>query len=82
MTTNPIYTFEDVNELGINEIPDNVTVIISDSDGSGTPKQVQKIANTDLTETSTIADFLANDTLFKSAGAAAPEYTTIVGGTY
>lgn len=68
MKTNPLFQFDSTTDTGIHLVPDNALILIKDSDGSGNPLQVQKLANTGLTESSTIADFLADNTLHKPVG--------------
>lgn len=62
MTIKPIYHFDTVTETGVDKVPNDATIIIRD-DGTGFPKQVQKLDGTGLTATSTISDFLADLTL-------------------
>ena len=62
MTIKPVYHFDDTTETGIYTVPDDATIIVRDG-GSGTPIQVQKLAGTGLTTTSTIQDFLNDPTL-------------------
>jgi hypothetical protein len=64
MKTNPIFHFDATTDTGINEVPVGGIVYIKDSDGSGAPKQVQKIALGTLDGSSTIADFLGDGTLY------------------
>jgi hypothetical protein len=79
MKTNPIFQFGATTDTGINEVPAGAKVLIVDSDGSGTPKEVIKIALGTLDETSTISDFLNDNSLFKEITA---EVGDISGGTY
>jgi len=79
MDTKPIYHFNDATETGIDKVPANAKVYILDSDGSGTPKEVTKVAMGTLDGTSTIADFLNDSTLFKEVTASVGD---ISGGTY
>jgi len=60
----PVFTFHDTFERGINTVPNNNTVIIIDSDGEGRARQVVKISNQGMMFTSTIADFLADPLLY------------------
>jgi hypothetical protein len=64
MKTNPIFQFNTTTDTGINEVPAGAKVLIIDGDGSGTPKEVIKTALGTLDGDSTIADFLANSSLF------------------
>ena len=59
----PIYYFDDDVELGIDKVPNNKKVLIKD-DGTGSLREVLKISNTGLTSYSTIADFLADASLY------------------
>ena len=80
MKTNPIFQFGATTDTGIDIVPVGAKVLIVDSDGSGTPKEVLKIDLGTLDGTSTVSDFLNDNTLFKeiSAGTAGD----INGGTY
>ena len=80
MQIKPIYMFDDTNDTGINKVPDNAMVMIKDSDGAGTLKQILKISNTNLDDNSTISDFLNDSNLFSEM----PTGSTgdIIGGTY
>ena len=57
----PIFTFNDVYERGINNVPLHNTIMIINADGLGNARQVVKISNSGMMFTSTIQDFL-NDT--------------------
>lgn len=69
MKRNPLYVFQDLDATGIYKIPLNSLIQIADAES--TPgmqlKVVQLIANTGLTEQSTIRDFLANSALYVEA---------------
>lgn len=80
MKNNPVWHFDDTTQTGINTVPLDAKIIIKDSDGNGTPKELLKIAAGALDETSTIADFLNDSTLFAELGGSLPD--TIEGGTY
>ena len=77
----PMYQFNNVDSTGIDAVPINTAVLIIDSDGSGTPKEIVKIGKGTLTNASTITDFLADPILFSEfpSGAVIDE---INGGTY
>ena len=63
MVMNPVYQFKDTTRTGVYRVPNDAIVLIKD-DGTGNIKQVLKIANTGLINTSSIADFLADETLY------------------
>jgi len=58
-----IYQFKDTTETGIDVVPNNVTVLIKDVNGE--LLNVFKVDNTGMDSNSTIADFLADGTLYK-----------------
>ena len=60
----PLFTFNNLLERGINNVPLDNTIMIIDSDGLGNARQVVKISNNGMMFTSSIADFLADDTLY------------------
>jgi len=43
MRRNPIYTFKDVTQVGIDKVPLNSTILVQDSDGFGSPRTIQLI---------------------------------------
>jgi len=65
MRRNPLYVFQDNFALGIFEVPLKSMIQVIDSDGQGTPEIVQIISKTGLNANSTIADFLADSSLYK-----------------
>ncbi len=67
---NPVFYFKTAGDTGIDEVPLNSKVLIVDSDGLGTPKEVVKIAQGTLNSSSTVSDFLADSSLSSEA----PEY--------
>jgi len=79
MKTNPIFQFNTTTDTGINRVPVGAKILIIDNDGNGTPKEVIKIDLGTLDETSTIADFLNDSSLFTEISA---EVGDINGGTY
>ena len=60
----PIFTFDNVEARGINNVPNHNTIMIIDADGQGTARQVIKISNTGMMFTSTIQDFLNDPSLY------------------
>jgi hypothetical protein len=79
MKTNPIFQFNATTDTGIDSVPIGAKILIIDNDGNGTPKEVIKINLGTLDETSTIADFLNDSTLYSEISA---EVGDINGGTY
>ncbi len=65
MRRNPLYVFNDLLSVGIYDVPLESMVQINDRDGSGKPDVVQIIAKTGLNPSSTIAEFLADPSLYK-----------------
>jgi hypothetical protein len=65
MHTNPIYHFDDENDTGINRVPLDALIVINDASNQSV-QQLQKIDNGNLTDTSTIEDFLNNSALYKN----------------
>ncbi len=63
MQTKPIYVFEDLNELGIHEVPIDSPIIFKNTI-DGKTIQVLKESNDGLTATTTVADFLTNNSLY------------------
>ncbi|RKZ24617.1 hypothetical protein DRQ26_07205 [bacterium] len=85
MTIKPMYIFDATTDTGIDKVPVDATITIKDSDGAGTASQVVKLANTGMTGTSTIADFLADETLFRSissSGGSSEPIEELSAGTY
>jgi len=66
MQKKPIWHFESVTDTGIDKVPLNSKIYINDIDGAGTPLELTKISLGNLTETSTILDFLDDDTIYNS----------------
>lgn len=54
----PVYSFPDTTATGLDQVPVNSKILIIDSNGSGKPKEVILIANTGITDLTTIATFL------------------------
>jgi len=80
MNYNPIWNFNSTTDVGISDVPVNAKILILDSDGNGTPKEITKIAMGSLDSNSTIADFLEDSTLFIEISSGEP--AVINGGTY
>jgi hypothetical protein len=63
MRRNPLYAFNDVNSVGVYNVPLNSTIHILD-DGTGVPRFVEIISKEGLNAASTIGQFLADPTLY------------------
>jgi len=64
MRRNPLYVFRNLDSTGIFEVPLKSTVHIIDSNGHSKPMFVEIIGKDGLDSHSTIAEFLANPTLY------------------
>ena len=64
MKRNPLYIFKDLSSQGIYQVPLKSTVHIIDATGTGIPKFVELIGKTGLQASSTIAELLANPSLY------------------
>lgn len=58
-------SFNDTTSTGIDKVPLNSYVTIENSDGNGNPRMMKIVDKTGLTDTTTIADFINNPTLWK-----------------
>ncbi len=67
MRRNPLYVFKDQLSTGIVDVPLKSMVHIIDADALGHPRFVQIIAKTGLNNSSIIAEFLADETLYIEA---------------
>jgi hypothetical protein len=64
MRKTPVYGFDDLTSLGIDTVPNFSHVLVEDA-GNGRTRLYMKVANTGLTVTSTIQDFLNNASLYE-----------------
>ncbi len=77
MRRNPLYVFPDLGSVGIFEVPLKSTVHIIDYDGLGTPLFVQLIGKLGLNTASTIADLLADPSLYIDISRALENYSEL-----
>ena len=64
MKKKPIYIFNGLNNTGIDNVPNNATVLVLDN-GSGFPVIFQKIKHGQTKHQTTIGDFLLDSSLYK-----------------
>ena len=62
----PMYIFETETEFGIHKIPNGSVIVVANYNNTGKSKQIMKTSNGDLTSSSTVGDFLDNESLFDS----------------
>ena len=82
MRATPIFQFTDANDTGIDQVPVGAKIIILDSDGSGTIKEMHKKSGGSFTPTSTVQDLLNDPTLFTDVSVGLGSTANIEGGTY
>ncbi len=80
MKANLVWHFNNATDIGINEVPVNSKVVILDSDGSGTLREVIKISLGALTPTSTIQDFLDTHLMYKELEGSSELLKVVEGG--
>lgn len=62
----PMYIFEDETELGIDKVPNGSVIVVQDYNSTGKSIQTMKSGDGTLGTSSTVADFLADKTLYES----------------
>jgi hypothetical protein len=82
MRATPIFQFNDANDTGIDQVPVGAKIIVLDSDGSGTIKEMHKKSGGTFTPTSTIQNLLDDPTAFTDVSAGLSATADIEGGTY
>jgi hypothetical protein len=60
----PVYTFLSVNDIGINKVPKGSLIDIYD-DANNVKRTLFKMSNNGLSDSSTISDFINNQSLYK-----------------
>lgn len=58
MNKKHLYSFKDVNTVGIDKVPENSPILIEDSDGTGIPYQIFLVDKTGITGATTINTLL------------------------
>jgi hypothetical protein len=86
MVRNPVYFFKDRNSTGIDLVPVGSLMNIIDADGQGTPTFILLIDKTNITDQTTIGDFIDNGYqswwLPSGGGGYIPGQQLIDGGRY
>lgn len=76
MNKKVIYSFDDTSSVGLETLPLNSLILIEDSDGNGTPKQLLLNDKTGITVATTIGDLLSTLTALWNPATSTSSFST------